>query len=405
MKRVADGVYRNTESGVYFERPWIDGRRTWRSLETENLKLAKEELHRRKAGVRQNGHNALLVGQIIQRYQKDGYPDAQRLPRPARMHSLEEKNCQNLLSFWARVKVADVSLAVCDRYHDWRCERIQRGLGHRAVDLDLNTLSNAFIWGARCEMVQANPISSRPRYCAEQHVAHCRNFMPTDADHLHTIAGRLFARPRGAVLGFQLLVEALSGIRTTEALQLRADAKSYEPGWITPDGKSLFVHRAKKQEAVNPFVNVHPALRAVLDALFAWKKKKYSKSPWFFPCARNEGQKHVGETALAHALPTVSRDRKVRPHGLRAFYVTVRRSHGKSDVEIAYEIGHTTGGSTIASVYGGCPPEWLTGGGPKMSWLPTGKPAWENLSQPEEPQGQAQNIVAPGACLPQAEAA
>ena len=158
MKHVADGIYRNTESGVCFERPWIDGRRTWRSLETENLKLAKEELHRRRAAVKQNGHNALLVEQIIQQYQKDDYPDAQRLRRPARMHSLEEKNCQNLLPFWARVKVADVSLAECDRYHDWRCERIKRGLGHRAVDLDLNTLSNAFIWATRCEIVQSNPI-------------------------------------------------------------------------------------------------------------------------------------------------------------------------------------------------------------------------------------------------------
>jgi len=44
MKHVADVIYRNTESGVFIERPWIDGRRTWRSLETENLKLAKVQL-------------------------------------------------------------------------------------------------------------------------------------------------------------------------------------------------------------------------------------------------------------------------------------------------------------------------------------------------------------------------
>ena len=103
MKYVADRIYRNTESGVWFEWPWIDDWRPWRSLETESLNPTKEELQRRRAGAKQNGHNALLVEQIIQQYQKDDYPDAQGLRRPARMHSLEEKNCQNLLPFRARL--------------------------------------------------------------------------------------------------------------------------------------------------------------------------------------------------------------------------------------------------------------------------------------------------------------
>ena len=62
MKHVAQGVYRNPESGVYFGKPWIDGRRTWRSRETEHLKLVKEELHRRRAG-----H---VVGTELETFQK-----------------------------------------------------------------------------------------------------------------------------------------------------------------------------------------------------------------------------------------------------------------------------------------------------------------------------------------------
>ena len=69
--------------------------------------------------------------------------------------------------------------------------------------------------------------------------------------------------------------------------------------------------------------------------------------------------------------------RKITSHGLRAFYVTNRRSHGIPDIQIAWEIGHTSGGQTLAAVYGGAPPHWLAGDGPKMAWLPKDKPAWE----------------------------
>ena len=52
------------------------------------------------------------------------------------------------------------------------------------------------------------------------------------------------------------------------------------------------------------------------------------------------------------------------------------------------------------AVYGGVPPHWLTGDGPKLSWLPKGPPAWEMLFKPKGPQGPAQSNVAPGECLP-----
>jgi hypothetical protein len=73
-------------------------------------------------------------------------------------------------------------------------------------------------------------------------------------------------------------------------------------------------------------------------------------------------------------------------HGMRAFYVTVRRSHGIPDNQIAWEIGHTSAGKTLASVYGGVPPHWLTDEGPKLNWLPTtNPPAWQAIPKnPEE---------------------
>ena len=45
--RVADGIYRRS-SGTLYERPIINHRPTWRSLGTKNLKLAREELRKRR---------------------------------------------------------------------------------------------------------------------------------------------------------------------------------------------------------------------------------------------------------------------------------------------------------------------------------------------------------------------
>jgi hypothetical protein len=91
----------------------------------------------------------------------------------------------------------------------------------------------------------------------------------------------------------------------------------------------------------------------------------------------------VNKAALAHALRRLHEQglihRKITPHGARAWFVTVRRSQGAPDSQIALEIGHTSGGSTLSLVSGGVPPEWIRGGGPTMTWLPSGPPAWSEL--------------------------
>ena len=53
---VETGIYRKSTNDVYYERPKVNGKRTWRSLATSNLKHAREELHRRRAA------NASAVG-------------------------------------------------------------------------------------------------------------------------------------------------------------------------------------------------------------------------------------------------------------------------------------------------------------------------------------------------------
>ena len=57
FERVESGIFRYIPSGVYYERPKINGRRTWRSLETSNLKYAWEEYCRRRSGAVSGRHS------------------------------------------------------------------------------------------------------------------------------------------------------------------------------------------------------------------------------------------------------------------------------------------------------------------------------------------------------------
>ena len=226
--------------------------------------------------------------------------------------------------------------------------------------------------------------------------------MPHDTEALHEIGKLMFADIRSETLGWQFMFEAYTGLRTCEALQLRTDAKPYEAGWISPDGKSVCVRRAKNQQSVNPLVRVHEGLGAWLKAHREWKQNRYPDSPWYFPSYRNPETAHSDVGALGQALRRLEKKigRKITSHGMRAFYVTVRRSHGIPDIQIAWEIGHTSAGKTLASVYGGVPPHWLMDDGPKLQWLPTnGQRAWEAInSAPKKPQCPVQNNDDPAKC-------
>ena len=407
---VETGIYRKSTNDVYYERPKVNGKRTWRSLATSHLKHAREELHRRRAAI--GTHNdpyaeteAVMVGEIISRYQKDGYLDKNLNGRAGGTLIEETRNCGTLLEFWKAIPVNAVTDAVCDRYRDWRIKRTKNGKGKRVIDRELNTLNNAFRYAKRRAIVRLNPVADRPRYQSSKEVRHCRDFMPGSADELHEFVAVLMKNPHSVVLGFQQLFEAMTGLRTSEILKLQTSAKPNEPGYVTPDGKSLRVWRCKGQHAVNPFVKVHAGLKGLIEAHKKWKEEFYPDSPWYFPSPRGvDGP--VEKKALGHALLRMHKNgfKKLISHGMRAFYVTVRRSHGMTDPQIAFEIGHTSGGATLAAVYGGVPPHWMDGDGPQMSWLPTGcKPAWEAInSKPIEPPHPAQNNGAPAKYPPPA---
>ncbi len=301
---VETGIYRKSTNDVYYERPKVNGKRTWRSLATSNLKHAREELHRRRAAI--GTHNdpyaeteAVMVGEIISRYQKDGYLDKNLNGRAGGTLIEETRNCGTLLEFWKAIPVNAVTDAVCDRYRDWRIKRTKNGKGKRVIDRELNTLNNAFRYAKRRAIVRLNPVADRPRYQSSKEVRHCRDFMPGSADELHEFVAVLMKNPHSVVLGFQQLFEAMTGLRTSEILKLQTSAKPNEPGYVTPDGKSLRVWRCKGQHAVNPFVKVHAGLKGLIEAHKKWKEEFYPDSPWYFPSPRGVDGPLSGPPRLA----------------------------------------------------------------------------------------------------------
>ena len=51
FEHIEAGIYRYTPNGNHYERTTINGKRTWRSLKTKNLKFARERLHQRWAAI------------------------------------------------------------------------------------------------------------------------------------------------------------------------------------------------------------------------------------------------------------------------------------------------------------------------------------------------------------------
>jgi integrase len=196
-----------------------------------------------------------------------------------------------------------------------------------------------------------------------------------DAAELHTVAAHLLDNPRSEALGWQLLLEALTGCRTGEVLRLRWDARHrQEPGFI--EGEWLWLARSKG--GVNPFAAIHPALRDCLEAMKRWRAAgRWRNNPFFVPSFRHSS-KPASALGLTHRLRLAGPrlvGRHLTSHGLRSFYVTVRRSQGTADAQIAAEIGDKTGAAIIVSTYGSVPPNWQGQAG--LDWIPkAGSPAW-----------------------------
>ena len=236
----------------------------------------------------------------LPRSKQDGCP---RLDGSARSGSTLEKELYRLKKlepFWKDRPCRRYPRSHLANYHSWRKKDLRQGShGGRSVDREISTLSNVLGYATRCGRLETNPLAgAKPKFASNQ-VRHCRETMPTNADALHTLAENLFEDPRSEALGWQLLLQAMSGCRTNEVLSLRWDAKPRQPGY--QEGEWLRVHRAKG--GTNPFVLIHPSLRQCLDRLRVWHLDRHPQNPFYIPGFAS-ARRHVQPGSRAQeALP------------------------------------------------------------------------------------------------------
>jgi len=65
----------------------------------------------------------------------------------------------------------------------------------------------------------------RVKYHKSSKARHAKDVQPVSVDELHEIAAEMFKDKRSEVLGWQLLWEGSTGLRTNEVLLLRRDAE------------------------------------------------------------------------------------------------------------------------------------------------------------------------------------
>jgi integrase len=384
---LGNGLYRDNRTGNFYERPFIDGRRTFRKIQARNIKLAREALAARRTDQARSEQGLCrspytpapqTVAALAELWKNAGCPNRHGHPKYGTQLVQEQSRLSKLLPHFKTIHAHALKPRHCLEYWSKRRGEMPEGKhGGRAVDLELATLSTILHWAVIHGYLESNPLASgRPKFRGKT-VRHCRDCMPVDANELHALAAHLFSERRSEVLGWQLLLEAMTGCRTIEVLRLRWDATGHRAGHI--EGDWLWLDRAKG--GVTPYVQIHPALRQLLDALRAWHERRRPKSPWFLPGLRNGGKDPVESCSLTHALkvigPLIAKGHRTS-HGLRAYYVTARRSQGIADAVIAAEIGDRTGASIIATTYGEVPPNWT--GGKQLGWLPDGEPAWTRIN-------------------------
>lgn len=375
---IADGIYRDSRTGNFYWRPkQPNGKRTFRKLNAATLSLAR--IRYREAHTKQDNGETLAVrrtvGEILTAYKDAGCPDRKRKKRIGDQLYQEEKRVEQLLKWWDRAAVSLISQRVLDSYADYRMKNC-KGHGGRAVDIEINTLRNALRHAVRSQLIIENPLSSPIETFARsgKEVRHCRDCAPSSGDELHSIAAYFFETKKSEVLGWLTLFQALTGCRISELTALRLDARHQkEPGYIS-DG---VLWLARRKGGVNNFFTITPELRDCLDHFKQWHITRHPGSPMFFPSPYDRNQS-VDECALTRGLARAAAKLGVShrtSHGLRSFYVTVRRGQGAHDGIIALEIGQRTGGKEILKVYGDALPV-------KLSWLPgDGKePVWKNWS-------------------------
>jgi integrase len=301
------------------------------------------------------------------------------------------------LTWWGSRSPTGIGPRDFEAYGAHKRQHARTGTGERAADLELVALHNLCTWCVSTGRLSANPFTNRPTYRDPGDVVHAPEAMPSDDDELHRIISDLFdAGGQSVVAGAQLMFMAMTGLRPGEPGALRWDAIGDQPGarrTILRDAESVEVMLVgRTKSGTNPGIRIHSALADFLSAWAAYAKSEWPDSPWMFPDPQHPDRPLVRysrskDSHLCRLLQAAAARLGLgprRPHGMRAYYVRVRRSQGVDDASIAVELGQGSGPGLIVRTYG--QRLAILGGDGLYDWMPTDpqKIAWRALesSQP-----------------------
>ena len=324
-----------------------------------------------------------------------GLPFTTAKPRKPEAAKTMASTITRALAWWRDKRWSAVNPHMLEEFVVWRRQNVRACSfsGNRSADLELAALSSLGHWALASNQVETNPFASRTRFVDPENITHCHEGMPDNDQQLHQLLASFFSDPANkgrVVAGAYLAFMALTGLRPGEPIYtLRVPPADKYPAnfeaapvgliYPMPDGtRRLKVQRLKRGQ--NPAVLYHPALASFMSAYNLWLSVAFPlvETGPLFPCLPANTHIYLADACTAAGIHTM------KPHGFgRAYYVRVRRSMGLDDAAIACELGQSTNGALIRSVYGH-PKDPV--GGMLHDWLPADEkghpvpPAWANIA-------------------------
>lgn len=336
----------------------------------------------------------VTLQQLADEWTAAGMPKPGGRPRTQDQQDRVAPFLRTALTWWGTRSPGGIGPRDFESFGQYKRQNARSGTGERAADLEINALVQLATWAVASGRLASNPFLGRPAYRAPEDVAHCPESMPTDDEELHRLIGALFAEGGvSTVAGAHLLFQALTGLRPGEPGALRWDARGDQPGTritIRREGQDVELLRVQRLKGgINPAVRMHDTLRTFLGVWRTHSARQWPDSPWMFPHPDDPSRPLVplGETSDSHLSRVLQAAAKRlglsprKPHGMRAYYVRVRRSQGIEDATIAVELGQGSGPGLVVRTYG----ERLAilGGDDLYDWMPaTGEPCWVCLESP-----------------------
>jgi integrase len=349
----------------------------------------------------------VTCGTIARDWLAKGCPDDRNRPRAGEALSDRTRHIHNALAFFGPRPVASLTPRVQQDYVAHVGARVaarrkkqqttMQYTGLRTAKVELEALRLCFDWAVIRELIPTNPLTKAAVVYTESDITHNRFMQPANGDELHNLARWLIEAGRHTDAA-RVLFGALTGLRRNELLDLRwhhAGMTEGTPGFRTlgdpvnlgygpAAAKVEYLHVARLKKGIHQAVVVHPALASFLTAWRAYRETKSTTGnvdgQLMFPTVCDSEARHISGSLndAARALGSPKNrfgEARRTIHGLRAFYVSVRRSMGAPDVIIALELGHGTGPEMVKT-YGD---RAIRPGDSQTSWLPAGgkPPAWE----------------------------